>query len=227
MLPVLLPLAFLPMAFVAIWIRNAEKYNRESWLYLLITFLWGALIATTMSLKLEGLAIPHVTNFFILSVIIAPIIEEFSKPLVLRFIKKEIREVEDGLIYGAVAGLGFAATENLMYGMIFWDHGVAVLLSLFYVRTVGSAFLHASATALTGYGYSTKLLKKKSFKSILPYFLLAIVVHSLFNFFAFSALTANQIVGTVFAVLFAVSLLMWIRKRIVYFDKMVYALNST
>ena len=58
-------------------------------------------------------------SFLLLSVIIAPIIEELSKALGLRLIKNQIFELEDGLIYGAVAGFGFAATENLIYGSMF------------------------------------------------------------------------------------------------------------
>ena len=105
MIPVLIPVAFIPMICFLIWIRNSEKYNKESWKSLIFVFLWGAIIATGMSIILEDRISNHISTFFILAVIVAPIVEEFAKPLSLRLIKKNITEVEDGLIYGAVAGL--------------------------------------------------------------------------------------------------------------------------
>jgi len=123
------------------------------------------------------------------------------------------------LIFGMVAGFGFAATENLLYGMKFWNEGFIVLISLFYLRTIGSGFLHASATALTGYGYGLKVIKKRPFKSILPFFLIAIAIHSIFNLFALSSQITNQIFGTVIAATFAVTLLILIRKKVLILDR--------
>jgi RsiW-degrading membrane proteinase PrsW (M82 family) len=196
-------------------------------MFIILCFIWGAGIATTMAYVLETMLASHILDFFILSVLIAPVVEEFAKPLGLRFAKKEIDEIEDGLIFGAVAGIGFAATENLLYGIRFWDQGFIVLFSLFYLRTVGSALLHASATALTGYGYSAKLLHKRSFISVLPFFFLAIVIHGLFNLFAFSAQTVNQIFGIAIATLFAVTLIIWIRKKITVLDQRKIKLKRT
>ena len=166
------------MIVAILWIRNTEKFNKESWIPILFTFIWGAAIATSMSLILEQALSVHIMDFFLLSVIFAPIIEELSKPLALRFVKRQINEVEDGIIYGAVAGLGFAATENLIYGMRFWSEGFIILIALFYLRTIGSGLLHASATALTGYGYSTKIIQNKTFLSTIPFFIIAILAGS-------------------------------------------------
>jgi RsiW-degrading membrane proteinase PrsW (M82 family) len=56
----------------------------------------------------------------IITIIIVPIIEEISKAIGLRLVKSRKTEIEDGFIFGAIAG--FAATENLIYGIRFWDH---------------------------------------------------------------------------------------------------------
>jgi len=218
MILLLFPAAFIPMVIALILIRNIEKYKRESWAPLIFNFAWGAIFAAGIVLIAENFLAIHIKDFLILSVVFAPIIEEFSKPLALKLFKKEIDEIEDGLIYGAVAGLGFAATENLIYGIRFWDEGLIVLISLFYLRTLGSSMLHASATALTGYGYSKKILQKGSFLSIAYFFLLAVGAHSLFNLFSFSAQTVNPIIGVVVAVLFAVILMMVVRNKIIFFD---------
>jgi RsiW-degrading membrane proteinase PrsW (M82 family) len=121
---------------------------------------------------------------FLITIVIAPVVEEFTKPLALhlRSVKRNLTELEDGLIYGAVAGLGFSATENLLYGFSFLSEGLIVFLVLMALRSFGGCLLHASATALTGYGYGKTVMKKSSFLGVLPYFLLAIFLHGFYNF---------------------------------------------
>jgi RsiW-degrading membrane proteinase PrsW (M82 family) len=194
---------------------------REFWKSLLMAFLWGAVVAALVSYLLESLIATFVVDLFVLAVVIAPVIEEGIKPVGLWFTRKKIDELEDGLIYGAVIGLGFAATENLVYGVRFWDQGFLVLLSLFYIRTVGSSLLHATATGLTGYGFAHKQVIRQRWFPLVPYLLLAMVVHSMFNVFAFSVQTVHQIIGVVVAVIFAVVVFYWIRKKIQLLDQRV------
>jgi len=135
--------AFLPAIIYVIWIRNTEKYNRERWIPIFICFIWGASIAIIASIFLELFleisltASIQSTNLFGLStaIIIAPFVEELVKPFALRtrIVKREIKELEDGLIYGAVAGLGFSATENLFYGYSFLSEGLVVLKSFLWI----------------------------------------------------------------------------------------------
>ena len=130
--------AFLPALIYVIWIRNTEKYNREKWAPILLCFFWGATVAIIASIILEMvLEISIVTSInndsmFGLStaIIVAPFVEELVKPFALRtrIVKKELNELEDGLIYGAVAGLGFSATENLFYGYSFLSEGLLVFI---------------------------------------------------------------------------------------------------
>jgi len=215
----LVPVAFIPMILVCIWIRNSELYERESWTPLVYCFIWGSLIATSAAFLLEQTLSLHVHSFLLLSVFFAPLIEESIKPLILKFLSKEINELEDGFIFGAIIGLGFAATENLIYGIRFWNEGLLVLISLFYIRSIGTSFLHASTTSITGYGYSKTKHAQRSFLNIFPYFALAVGLHSLFNLFVFSAYINYQILGVVIAVVIAFSMLIWIREKIQFFDK--------
>jgi RsiW-degrading membrane proteinase PrsW (M82 family) len=214
------------MIVFLIWIRNTEKFNKESWTPLVLAFFWGAVIATGLSLVVERFFSEYITSFLLLSVVIAPFVEELAKPLGLVFLRKNIDEMEDGLIFGIIAGLGFAATENFVYGVRFWDEGIIVLLSLFYIRTVASSLLHASATSLTGYGFAQKWLRKKSIFTFVPYVLLAVGIHALFNLFAYSAVTFHQIIGVVISAVFAVTLFWYIRKKIIFFDLLVVKKSS-
>jgi len=176
--------AFLPAIIYVIWIRNTEKYNREKWIPIFICFSWGATVAIIASIILElFLEISLVSsinseNLFGLStaIVIAPFAEELVKPFALRsrIVKREIKELKDGLIYGAVAGLGFSATEKII------------------LRSFGGCLLHASATALTGYGYGKSLINRKSKFRIIPYFILAVFAHALYNF-----LVSYDVIGTI------------------------------
>ena len=211
--------AFLPPIIYAIWIRNTEKYNREKWKPIIVCFLWGATIAIVASIILELiLGISLAISFddgnilgLVTAIIIAPFAEELTKPLALRTktVKKELDELEDGLIYGAVAGLGFSATENLLYGWCFLSEGLFVFLVLIIIRSFGGCLLHASATALTGYGYGKTIIRGKSILQVLPFFILAIFVHAFYNF-----LVSLDIVGLVIS-LFAALIFVAISIRLV------------
>lgn len=185
-------MSFLPPLIYMVWIRNTEKYHRERWKPILLCFLWGASIAIIAAVILEvilgfslAISIHDSSMIPLLTVIVvAPIAEEFTKPLALRLksVKKEIDELEDGLIYGAVAGLGFSATENLLYGASFFSKGLIVFFILIIMRSFGGCLLHASATAWTGYGYGKTIMKHTSLLRIMPYFALAIFLHGFYNF---------------------------------------------
>jgi RsiW-degrading membrane proteinase PrsW (M82 family) len=221
-------MSFLPPLIYTVWIRNTEKCNREKWITILICFLWGASIAIIAAIILEVLlqiplavSIENPNMFFLLTVIvIAPIAEEFTKPLALRLksVKKEIDELEDGLIYGAVAGLGFSATENLFYGVSFLQEGLLFFIFLIGLRSFGGCLLHASATALTGYGYGKTVMKHTSLIRVIPYFILAIFVHSFYNFLV-SSDRIGVLSGLILAFAFVAIAITLVRKKIRSLDE--------
>ncbi|MEM0492343.1 MAG: PrsW family intramembrane metalloprotease [Candidatus Thermoplasmatota archaeon] len=224
---ILLLFAFLPPLIYTVWIRNTERYKRQSWSSILLCFLWGATIAIVFSVILEGLfnisLSISVTNpdklAFLTVVILAPLVEEFAKPLALRLkhVKKNLEELEDGLIYGAVAGLGFSATENLLYGVTFLSKGLFIFMVLMGIRSIGGCLLHASATALTGYGYGKTILKRTSFIRVLPYFILAVLLHASYNFLVSYELL-GLLIGLVLAIMLVVFTMSMIRKVIRQLD---------
>jgi len=216
-------LAFLPPIIYAVWIRNTEKYNREKFVPLFLCFMWGATVAIVASVILELILRVSIYVSFenssrlslVLILFIAPFAEELTKPLALRLknVKKNLDELEDGLIFGAVAGLGFSATENLLYGYGFLSEGLLVFLILMSIRSVGGCLLHASATALTGYGYGKSIIREKSILRVIPYFIVAIFVHAFYNF-----LVSFDIIGLVsglfVALIFVILTMHLIRKKI-------------
>jgi protease PrsW len=224
----LIVMSFLPPIIYAVWIRNTEKFNRERWGPIFICFLWGATIAVVAAIILEvflhysvSVSIQEQSFISLIALIlIAPFAEELTKPLVLSFktVKKELDELEDGLIYGAVAGLGFSATENLLYGYTFLQQSLFYFLVLITIRSFGGCLLHASATAWTGYGYGKAVMKRSRFIRVVPYFILAIVIHAIYNsLLIFDFL--GSLIALITALLFAYATLQIVRRKIIRLDR--------
>ena len=193
----------LPLLFVW-WIRNTPRYGREPMRAVLRVFGWGAFVSAVIALILEtvflaaamqiGPLYSYLTSRFsdpwtVFSfLIIAPFVEEASKALGVRSARLKVGSATDGLVYGATAGLGFSAMENLLYGLTAWvalsqqgldPSGSLVVIA---VRSFSSSLLHASATATVGYGMAKGWLSRRS-HAVLPFYLLAVIMHGTFNFF--------------------------------------------
>ena len=93
-------MAFLPPIIYVFWIRNTEKFQREKWKPIFLCFIWGATIAVIASIILEFILHyslePSIDNqnvsALITVIIIAPFVEELTKPLALRLktVKKSL-----------------------------------------------------------------------------------------------------------------------------------------
>ena len=126
-----------------------------------------------------------------LSLYLAPALEEFAKALYLFLLIRAHRVgfMVDAGILGFAIGTGFAVVENLYYvGTI----GSSSLL-IWLVRGLGTAVMHGSATAMVG--IITKNLVDRSPKGrwyhYLPGLALAILAHSIFNHLSHSPLLAT------------------------------------
>jgi RsiW-degrading membrane proteinase PrsW (M82 family) len=226
---ILFLIAFVPPIFYVVWIRNTEHYERNPWSKIAKMFLWGAVVAVIISIifyfvifgvygvfgeKFER-EYEYLTKFevrlVILICVIAPLIEEFTKGVGVYSVKNAITEVEDGLIYGAAAGLGFAATENLLYeSTALLEKGLFAFIGVVIIRTIACSILHGSTSAIFGYGVSNKLVRGRNL--VIPCYLLAVFVHGLFNFFvAFGLLFENELgnLAYIFGLLFAIMLAMF------------------
>src|SRR5207244_13024377 len=140
------------------WIRDTARYGREPWPNLIRAFLWGAvfsvIVAVIFSLILAATLgqvgplntflirrfhDPDVVFLIIGALIVAPIVEEAAKGLGVREGRPEIQGLLDGLVYGAAAGLGFSATETLIYGattVLCPDGGAPPSLAVLAIRSL-------------------------------------------------------------------------------------------
>lgn len=236
-LVILLIASFLPPILYAVWVRNSERYGREPWGQIAKTFLWGAVFAVIIALILYWvieyfygrtvereyvwLRFDAPLGLLVLVSFIAPVVEEFAKGIGVYTARVSINEPEDGLVYGASSGFGFAATENLSYGLLaYLAGGISASLLLIFFRSLSSALLHASSTATMGFGIGNNIVFGGKYH-VLPYYLVAVAMHSVFNFFAsFGELYQKQfgpsaaLFGFLVALIFAVVAFALIRKAI-------------
>lgn len=179
-------LAFLPPLLFLARVRRAERSRPEPWRALLKAFGWGALGAAALSILLEGALVGSADPTLLgaiplLAVVVAPIVEESMKALGLLAIRDVDPEPEDGLVYGAAVGLGFAATENLVYvGAALLVGGSSLALTTALYRAAATVALHASATAITGYGVWAARYHLVQGSWLIP-LLLAIGLHAAYN----------------------------------------------
>lgn len=205
-------------------IRNAEETDREPWSALQTVFVWGAVSGVFYALILNSLGGSIVflysgndadLTFILTAIIVAPIVEEFVKPLVLFrnvSVKGEIDEIEDGIVYGAACGLGFGATENILYGLSEGavSSGLLGVIIVVALRTVSSILLHLTASSFTGYGISQYLVKGESFSVVVKYYLLAVLIHAAWN----TAAVLGSSLILIFSILLAIGGLEFSKRRI-------------
>ncbi len=189
--------AFLPTALYATLVLSFDRYEREPWRNLLGAFAWGAVIATLFSILLGGVAhgllraaLGAQTGGALALALGAPLIEESVKGLallgLLLLYRDEFDGVLDGLVYGALIGLGFAMTENILYlGQAYIDGGIVGLGQLFIAREIFGGLGHALYTGTTGaaVGWARARYGRGTLRFAVPIggWTLAVAQHSLWN----------------------------------------------
>lgn len=152
--------AVVPMLAFVMGMWWLDRYDREPFWLVGLTFLWGAVgavflalignylgfasLAYTLGADAANLAAP---------VFVAPLVEEPFKALVLFLVarSRSFDNTTDGFVYGATAGLGFGMTENFFYFSSVGASGdMMVWFQTVVIRTLYSALMHAGATSCVG-----------------------------------------------------------------------------
>lgn len=211
-----------PILFT-IWVRNQERYEPEPWPSVAVAFAWGGtgavVLAVVLSLLLtlgDTLRPVGVSSALVSAVVVAPIVEEVTKGLGLRWVPDPEFEVEDGLVYGAAVGLGFSATENLVYGVsAYLEGGIEPLVWTIGVRTFTSSLLHASASAILGYAVWRRRVGVGGLAGIALFYAAAVGLHAAFNVAAGLQLWVTFLLGLAIATVgFG-----WVRRRVRELDR--------
>ena len=118
----LLILAIAPVATIILWIYLKDKYDKEPIRVLSKFFILGILVSILAIYAEEILIKTNIftgkINIFYMSFIVAGVVEEGLKELVLipNLLKeKSFNERLDGIIYSVFLPLGFATIENIIY----------------------------------------------------------------------------------------------------------------
>jgi protease PrsW len=159
-----LVMAVLPVPIYATLIVVLDRHQREPRWLLFGAFFWGAVVAVLIAIE----ANTRIDRLFIAVLgrqwanlltpsLVAPFVEETSKGLavllIYRFMRFDFNDVVDGIVYGALVGLGFAMTENVLYfSRAYHSGGLQDASVNFYFRAVLGGFGHSLYTACTGAG---------------------------------------------------------------------------
>jgi protease PrsW len=177
-------LSFPVLILICFWL---DRYEPEPARYRLAALGWGAVAAVALSFVAEALlfGLPG-TNEFVDTAVAAPFVEEFGKGLflvaVVIFRRSEIHGLLDGIIYGALVGIGFAFVEDIVYYLQSLQAGQ--LGVTFLVRGIIGPFAHPLFTAATGIGIGIAVTTRRPVVRVLAPilgFLAAVVMHGIWN----------------------------------------------
>ena len=168
--------AILPTIGYALLIWFMDRYEKEPWPLLAVTFVWGAVPAVILALILEAIfgwsmsALSLTGTRLFTGTIVAPLVEESVKALALvglyLFLRSEFDDVLDGIIYGALVGMGFGMTENLVYFLRSfaqggWDEWAATVFVRSVIFGLNHAFYSSLFGASLGYARLARMPKKR------------------------------------------------------------------
>ena len=168
-----------PMLIYASFLWWLDRWEKEPLPLLAAAFIWGLIPSAIIALVAQIiLGFPTAAMFGEHSLgyelfsgsIIAPITEEgvkgFAVLLLFIFFYREFDSLLDGIIYGSLAGFGFAAIENVLY-FISFGSDPGSLGCLIFMRAFLFGLNHAFFTSLTGLGFAAARYQKNILLKIL------------------------------------------------------------
>jgi RsiW-degrading membrane proteinase PrsW (M82 family) len=133
---------------------------------------------------------------------VAPVIEELAKSLYIAWLIgfKRTGFAVDAAIHGFAVGTGFALLENVHYLRLLHEPGAL----LWVVRGFGTAVTHGSTTAIFACLTQSLFERRGSahLGTFVPGFVVAVVIHSLFNHFVLPPLAMTAALMVVMPLLF-------------------------
>lgn len=178
--------AILPAFLLVYYIYIKDKYQREPLSQIVRGVAFGV-ISALLALGLEiainwivGSYPESMAGAFLKAFISAAIPEEAAKLTMLYLLLRNnsyFDERFDGIVYAVCIGMGFAATENIVYllgNINFWK-SVAVSRAIF---AVPAHFMFAVAM---GYFYSKLYFDKASLKTALSVFVAPVILHGIYD----------------------------------------------
>lgn len=197
-------LGLLPSFIWLTFYLRKDKHPEPNSMVLRI-FIWGILLAplaiilellliwvlnpsSSLSSLFSQISQDNFIRIIIASTLIPALVEEYLKYSVVKIkvLKdSEFDEPVDAMLYCIIAGLGFAAIENLLILFKIYSLGLGFgqALSTIGLRFLGATFVHALASGIVGYWLAMGLLYTKQRKKLILLGLtIAIIFHACYNY---------------------------------------------
>ncbi|HET7089556.1 MAG TPA: PrsW family glutamic-type intramembrane protease, partial [Anaerolineae bacterium] len=164
--------AVLPTAIYAGGVTWLDRHEKEPPHLLRAAFLWGAL---------PGAVVAVVARFFVAGPL-APVITESLKFAAIAFIftryRREFDNILDGIVYGALAGIGYSMTINLLtYATGFLFGGFELLGTSVLLNGIAFGLNEAYYGAAIGIGFGvSRWAKDRRLRIAAPFIALAAAI---------------------------------------------------
>jgi protease PrsW len=160
---------------VGVIIYRMDQFEPEPASLIVIALLWGGVVAIAFAAIVNSEFLNFLQHVLPAKLVkswgasvVAPIDEEFYKGagLVMIFLiaRQEIDSLMDGLVYGAMIGLGFQVMENIQYfvhAAAQAGGGVGPVVGTFFVRVlIAGLYSHMLFTGLLGFGFAYFITRK-------------------------------------------------------------------
>lgn len=173
--------ALIPTLLYVTIIYWADQYEKEPVWLLSAVFIWGAIPSVLLALLFNALIGDGVTNTLLI-----PAVEETAKAagIAILFLlrREEIDAPLDGIVYGAMVGMGFSTVENGLYYQNALADGTFTLT--FLQRGILFGLLHALYSGLVGFGFAIRRLNRIPIVGLLVVIVTwatAVALHTLHN----------------------------------------------
>jgi len=225
-------LAAIPLGVVIPTFLWLDRFEAEPVRYLVVAFLWGALVAaliagifnTGANIAFQAATGGSDAAMLATAVFSAPLVEEACKGLLVLLVwwfrRREFDGIIDGMVYGGIVAAGFAFTENIQYlGLAYSEGGDQALTATFIARCLMTPFAHPMFTVLTGIGVGIAATTRSTALRVLAPvagYLLAAASHAIWNLAAVSGgagLLAVYVVVEVPVFLAFTAFVVWLRRR--------------
>ncbi len=179
-----------PALFWLWYFYHRDRYEPEPLAWIVMVYLLGVAVTIPVAF-IEGVSGLFFSEFFV-AVLIAPIVEESAKFLVVRrtiYENQEFDEPVDGIVYAAAVGLGFATLENIIYVFSALETSFTFALQTGVVRAFLSVPGHVLFSTMWGYALGrAKFLPANRRAGVIIWGLfLAIIAHAIFNLLLYDA----------------------------------------
>jgi RsiW-degrading membrane proteinase PrsW (M82 family) len=192
----------IPLSLIFLW---ADRFRPQRFWVWLMTFGWGACVATFVSAQINTWAAGHLSIVGDgdpatgprAAIFVAPFVEEAAKGTVLFWLAILMRyqwvSRLSGIVLAGLSGVAFAFTENILYyGRVYRYAArtfgqvppLEALQDLFFLRGVLTCFGHPLFTAMIGVGLAVALRSKsKVVRVVAPLagYCVASFLHMAFN----------------------------------------------